>query len=164
MNRLPTLRRLLRGALLAATLAASGPPAQAADAPLHRIEAQRPDGSRWTLADSRGRVTVLVLWSPESLASRKSLGELARFAVAATARGLELVAAATLAEPAALRHFVAERRLELPWAMLAGHDLGRLRVEDLPLVLVFDRDGALRAGRRGLFRLDDLERLVAPLP
>lgn len=129
----------------------------------HRVEAEMLDGSSYSLADRRADITLISVWSPDSIASRKCIWELQRFASAYAARGVYTLAASTVGDKDALRAFVAERKLSLPVAILGQHDFGRLVEQRLPLVYVFDRDGRLRATHAGLFSLKVLERLVAPL-
>lgn len=161
MGSLPhRLRRRIASTLtgLALTVAAM---VSAADAGSHRITATRLDGSPYQL--STGAPTVIAIWSPESLASRKSIGELQRFADALAGRGPAVVAISTQRDADALRRFMVDRKLSFPAATLGEHDLGPLPEAALPVVLVFDRDARLVASRRGLFRHADLEQLVAPL-
>lgn len=155
-----TLRRTLLLLLAAAIplIATASPDMQT----LH-VQADMLDGSRFTLAGSRDTVVLLAIWSPDSLASRKSIGELDRFAAAYRSRGIATIAASTLRDADALRQFSATRGLGLPIAMLGDHTLGRLPEQNLPIVYVFDRNGALHARRDGLVSLRVLEHLVAPL-
>jgi hypothetical protein len=148
----------LVGLLAALPLAAIAEPARQL-----RIEAEGLDGKPYSLAQDRGAIVVVAIWSPESLASRKSIGELQRFANARRSDGLKVMAVSVTRDAAALRSFVAARQLDLPVAMLATHDLGPLPEADLPIVWAFDRDGTLRGVHRGLFRLRQLEQLVEPL-
>lgn len=127
------------------------------------LEAQRLDGSRYTLGDSRGVVTVVVIWSPESLASRKSLGELQRFTAMHPQNEVNVIAVSTLENAAYLRHFADDRQLALPLAVIGQTNLGPFPEPTLPHIHVFDRHGKLHASHRGLFRLQTLEELVAPL-
>lgn len=128
-----------------------------------RLEATRLDGSRYLLNDSRGSVALVVIWSPDSLASRKSLGELQRFTTVHPAHEIDVIAVSTLDDPAKLRHFANERQLALPLAILGQTNLGPFPELSLPYILVFDRNGQLHGSHRGLFRLQTLEGLVAPL-
>ena len=121
------------------------------------------DGSPYSLADSRGSIAVLAIWSPDSLASRKCMWELQRFASAYQTRGVTTVAASTLDDVSALRQFVTKRNLSLPVAILGNNNLGPLPEQNMPFVYVFDGDGRLRASRAGMFSLRVLERMVAPL-
>ncbi|HYD94962.1 MAG TPA: TlpA disulfide reductase family protein [Noviherbaspirillum sp.] len=148
-------------ALSAALTAGAARAAEAGPAP--RLEAELLDGSRFSLAQRRDGITLVSVWSPESLSSRKCIWELQRFATAYDARGVQVLAASTLDNPAALRAFVAERKLTLPVGILRGHELGPLDELRFPLVYVFDRNGQLRAAHAGLYSMRVLERLVAPL-
>lgn len=127
------------------------------------VHADMLDGSRYALADSSGTVTLLAFWSPESLASRKSIGELDRFAATYQTRGVKTIAISTMAQAQALRDFVAQRGLTLPVAMLGEHNLGSLPEYRLPIVYVFDRDGHFHARHDGLYSHRILERMVRPL-
>lgn len=127
------------------------------------LEVQRLDGSRQALSDSRGVVTLVVIWSPGSLASRKSLGELQRFTARHPPGEINVIAAATQGDAAQLRQFASERKLDLPLSIVGVTNLGPFPEATLPQLLVIDRDGTLLASHRGLFRLQTLEQLVAPL-
>ncbi|PKO85661.1 MAG: hypothetical protein CVU18_19000 [Betaproteobacteria bacterium HGW-Betaproteobacteria-12] len=162
----PPAPRSWRGRLLAALLplllatpAAIG--SDATGAPV--LEVQQLDGSRLTLADTRGAITVVVFWSAESLASRKSLGELQRFAALPEQREIRIIAVSTLNDAGQLRHFASERQLDLPLAILGLTNLGPFPEPSLPHIHVFDRSGRLHASHRGLFRLQTLDAMVAPL-
>lgn len=160
---MPILSRLRRAAtaLLACSLFAAS--AFAADQPIpFRVEADMLDGSRYSLDDSRGSITLLSFWSPDSLASRKCIAELQRFHAAYESRGVKVVAISTVNDPALLRAFTAKRKLNLPVAMLGEHNVGPLPEHQLPIVLVFDRDGKLVASRAGLFSYRMLEVLTVP--
>lgn len=128
-----------------------------------RVEAGLLDGTRYSLGDGRAGLTVLSFWSPDSLASRKCIWELQRFASAYESREVATIAVSTLRDADQLRAFVAKRKLKLPVAMLEQHDLGALPEHLLPIVYVFDRDGRLLASRTGLYSYRALEALVAPL-
>lgn len=128
-----------------------------------RVEAEMLDGSPTSVAAHRGEIVVLSVWSPESLSSRKCIWELQRFASAYASREIFTLAASTLNDKDVLRDFIAKRKLDLPVAMLGKHDLGRIDDPRLPLVYVFDRNGQLKATHAGLFSMQVLEQLVAPL-
>lgn len=127
------------------------------------VQADMLDGSRYSLADSRGTVALLAIWSPQSLASRKSIGELERFAKAYQSRGVNTLAISTGTDAAALREFLTQRGLSLPVAILGEHNLGRLPEHRLPIVYVFDSNGHVHARHDGLYSMRILERMVAPL-
>lgn len=128
-----------------------------------RLEAEMLDGRPFSLADHRGAITLVSVWSPESLSSRKCIWELERFAAAYESRGVYTLAASTLDDKAALRAFIAKRKLAVPVAVLGQHELGAQDEMRLPLVYVFDRDGQLRATHAGLFAMRVLESMVVPL-
>lgn len=122
-----------------------------------QLEATLLDGKPYVLADSRGAVVVLVLWSPNSLASRKSLPELQRFFTEYAPRGVAVVALSTTADIATIRRVADERGVAVPLGVLGRHDFGALPEARLPAVRVFDREGRLIGGHDGLFRLRDLQ-------
>lgn len=124
-----------------------------------RLEAALLDGTPFALSAPRAAVTVLVLWSPESLASRKSMGELQRFHAASANRDIYTVAVSTLADAGRVRSYVAEHGFGFPVALLGDHNLGLL--SNLPLLYIVDGDGKVRGIHAGLFRLRDLEQGVA---
>lgn len=162
-TRAASLRRRLAVALLA--LAASLPALAANDSQKlspTRIEAEMLDGGRYSLADSSDTITVLSIWSPESLASRKCIWELQRFASMYETRGVRTIAISTLNDRDELRQFMKSRKLSLPIAMLGDNDLGDIDEFRLPLVYVFDREGKLQAAHAGLYSFRTLQRLVDP--
>jgi peroxiredoxin len=127
------------------------------------LEAQKLDGSRYSLNDSRGVPSVLVVWSPESLASRKSLGELQRFTALHQQREVNVIAISTSGDAERLRHFANERQLLLPLAIMENTNLGPFSEQSLPRIYVFDRNGKLNGAHHGLFRLRKIEEMIAPL-
>lgn len=157
---MPILPRL-RTAFLAGLLLTTSAFAADQAAPL-RVEAEMLDGSRYALDDSRGSITLLSFWSPDSLASRKCIAELQRFHAAYENRGVKVLAISTTNDPALLRAFTAKRKLSLPVAMLGEHNLGAIPEDQLPIVLVLDRDGKVVASRAGLFSYRMLEVLAVP--
>lgn len=146
-------------------LAAAWPLASLGETPAAppMLEAQRLDGSPYSLGDGRGLITVIVFWSPDSLASRKSLGELQRFAAAHPPPEVELIAVSTQGDIKQIKYFASERQLSLPLALLGKTSLGPFPEQTLPHIHVFDRNGQLQASHRGLFRLRTLEEMIAPL-
>lgn len=150
--------------MLCAALAALAGNAAETGQPLPpEVQATMLDGAPYSLADERGTVALLALWSPQSLASRKSIAELDRFAKAYRSRGVTTLAIATTTDAPALREFVAGRGLSMPVAMLGEHSLGDLPEHRLPVIYIFDRSGQIHARHDGLYSLRTLERMVAPL-
>lgn len=166
-GQVPAICRALLLALIATVTvhqaeAEEQPPPATAQAQM-QLQAEMLDGAPYSLADSRGSVTVVSVWSPDSLASRKCIGELQRFSSSYRERGVATIAVSTLTDPDVLRQFVAKRNLTVPVALLGNNTLGPLPEQNLPIVYVFDRDGKLQATRAGMFSMRSLERLVAPL-
>lgn len=127
--------------------------------PSHLV-AQRTDGSPVSLAEGRGRTALVVFWSPESLASRKSLPELQRFADSPEGKSIFVLAVSTLRDPATVRAFMAIRELNLPGGVRDDDDFGPLDERQLPLIYVFDAEGRLLRQHAGLFNLKTLRRLI----
>jgi len=150
-------RALRRAGLWLALLLAAGPAASAAEPPaLPPLQATTLAGDPVTIA-ADGRLTVLLLWSPDSLASRKSIGELERFAAAYRDRDVRTLAISTLHDGERLQYYAEAHALTLPLLVLGDHDLGPLPEHRLPLIYLLDRQGRVRAIHSGLFRLRDLE-------
>lgn len=139
-------------------------PASAADAAAKpaRLVASGSDGRPVSLADGRGRTALIIFWSPESLASRKSLHELQRFAAATENKDLFLLAVSTSPDRDKLQAFMTERKLSFPYAMRGEDDFGAIDEQHLPLVLVLDAEGRLLRQHAGMFHQKMLRRLIAP--
>lgn len=153
---------LRRGLALLALVTSLPVAAAASQAAPSRIDAEMLDGSSYSLAGSPGAITVISIWSPDSLSSRKCIWELQRFSSAYESRGVRTLAISTVKDADALRDLVTQRKLSLPVGILGNHNLGTIDELRLPLVYVFDADGQLRAAHAGLFSLRVLEGLVAP--
>ncbi len=139
-------------------------PAGAADATAKpaRLVASGSDGRPVSLADGSGRTALVVFWSPESLASRKSMHELQRFAAATENKEIFLLAVSTSLDRDKLQAFMAERKLSFPYALRGEDDLGAIDEQRLPLVLVFDAEGRLLRQHSGMFHQKTLRRLINP--
>lgn len=157
------LKRIAARLLLALALAPLSAAGQEQRAEPVQVEALRLDGTRYSLADSRGAITVVSVWSPESIASRKCIGELQRFATMYQERGIKVIAISTIGDADQLQRFAAQRELTIPLATMGETNLGPFYNHELPQLYVFDRDGKLKGTHRGLYRLRILEQLVAPL-
>lgn len=159
---LPRAALLLTG-LLSLSLPAGADSSGTAAAPVvsARITGTRLDGSGFDSRQLAGKSAVVLLWSPDSLASRKSLGEFGRFATLHPE--LTLVALATPpVEAEALARFAEARGLGFPIGVLGTNELGELPTARLPVVIHYDAANRLRVQRAGIFRLRDLEALVSP--
>lgn len=127
-----------------------------------RIVANGSDGRPASLEAGRGRTSLVIYWSPESLASRKSLHELQRFAAAPESRKIFLLAVSTLLDRDKVQAFMAERKLSFPYAFRGEDELGAIDEQHLPIVLVFDAEGRLLRQHAGMFHQKMLRRLIDP--
>lgn len=128
-----------------------------------RLEAAMLDGTAFSLADSRGSVVAVMVWSPTSLASRKSLPEWQRFHSAFSKRGAVILALSAVDDTKEIRRVAEARGVQAPLGVLGLHELGPLSEARLPAIRVFDRAGRLVATHDGLFRLRDVQRDVEAL-
>ena len=126
------------------------------------LTAMRLDGSSVSLQDGRGKPALVIYWSPDSLASRKSMGELQRFADSPAGRNVFLLAISTSSDRAALQTFMVERQLKFPAALRVQDDLGEIADQNLPLLFVFDAEGRLLRRHAGMFHKSLLARLLQP--
>lgn len=119
-------------------------------------------GSRIEFPAAPGLATVIVLWSPASLAARKSISELDRFHAEHGDR-VRIVAATPADDEALLHTFLRENRLRVPVGLAHGPALRPPADAQLPMLYFFDAHGELRITRSGLFRYKTLERGVEAL-
>ncbi len=171
MNGLPIVRiaarlRRLGLALVLGMAASVAPTVSAAPTVGERIQltATLPDGGSVSLDDAKGRRTLLVLWSPASLAWRKSMGWLERFAASPEAAAVFLLAVSVDADAASLRDFMAARGAKLPVILRGSDNLGVLEDHRLPLLLVIDAEGRLLRHHIGMFNSKTLRELLDPPP
>lgn len=162
MNRLDLVARAFRCALLAAGLCLGAAVAANDAAAPSQLSAQRLDGRPVSLADGKGRTVLVIFWSPESLASRKSLPELQRFIDESDRSQIFILAVSTSGEPKALESFLAARALDLPVALRGDDDFGAQLEWQLPIAYVFDDAGRFLRRRAGLFNTKILRTLTAP--
>lgn len=166
MNAL-TLTRIaapLRLLCFALALALASPVAPAAPVVGERIRlmATVADGNRVSLDDARGRRALLVLWSPASLAWRKSMGELERFAATPEGAAVYLLAVSIDGDASSLREFMVARGATLPIALRGEDNLGTIEEHRLPLLLVVDAEGRLLRQHTGMFTARMLRELLDP--
>lgn len=160
LGTLIALRRLVPA--LALWLAAGMAAAAPAVGDTLRLTATRLDGSRVSLDEARGRRALLVLWSPDSLAWRKSMGEFERFAASPEAANVFVLAISTNTDATGIRNFMAARKAGFPVALRGEDNLGRFDDDKLPVVLVIDREGRLLRHHAGMFISRNLRDLLAP--
>lgn len=154
----------LRLAAVALGLALVSLAAPAAPAIGERIQltAKALDGGSVGLGAATGRRTLLLLWSPESLASRKSLGEIQRFAASPAADRVLLLTLSLGSDAASLRQLMTARQLSFPVALRGDDNLGEISDERLPIALLIDAEGRLLKQRSGLLNLKVLRELLEP--
>jgi hypothetical protein len=152
---------ILRAGLLAGSLFVchAGFAADGAAGPSY-LTAYRLDGQPVSLADGRGRISLVVFWSPESLPSRKSLSELQRFIKSGDEQKIFTLAISTMQDAEALKVFIASRALDLPVAIRGEDDFGPMNDWRLPRLYVFAGDGRFLRGHAGLFNMKTLGELV----
>lgn len=163
MNRLGLIARTLRCALLAAGLCLGTAVADDDTAAPSRLSAQYLDGRPVSLADGKGRIALVIFWSPESLASRKSLPELQRFIDESDHSQVFILAVSTSGEPKALESFLTGRALDLPVVLRGDDDFGAQLEWQLPIAYVFDDTGRFVRRRAGLFNTKTLRALTVPV-
>lgn len=119
-------------------------------------------------AEVAGRVaqnerTIVVLWSPDCLACRKSLAEIERFAASAASKGIFVKTVVPAASYEEARELVATRGLALEVRSAAGElDAASRRVLlDKPVTYAFGPGGEVRGARAGLLGAWTLEDLAA---
>lgn len=159
----PAFRPLLpwlAAPLLALGLAAG---AAGADAPTATLEATLFDGGAFSLEALRGKVVLVEFWSPSSLASRKSMGELQRFYADYRDRGVEVVAMSVDASDDA-RELLEQRGATFPaGARNAATDNFPKASGGLPVLYLVDKRGVVRGAHGGLFNYRTLSKAVDPL-
>ena len=166
MNASPLIRfvmplRLL-GLVLALALAVPAALAGPVIGETVRLVATMPDGSRVSLGDAKGRRSLVVLWSPASLAWRKSMGEFERFAASPEGAAVYLLAVGVDGDAASLREFMAARGARFSFALRGEDNLGPLEEHRLPLLLVIDAEGRLLRQHTGMFTARMLRDLLDP--
>lgn len=150
---------LVAAVALMAALPGPAPWAQHAATPI-RVSATGLDGRPVSLADAAGRPALVMLWTPESLASRKSIGEFQRFFASPEANDWFVLAVSLADDAKALANFMAARKLDFPVAQRGQHNLGRINDDQLPVLLVFNAEGRLERSSIGLFNLTTLRALL----
>ena len=132
-----------------------------AEAPATHLVAKTIDGHPISLQEGRGKTSLVVYWSPESLAFRKSVYELQRFVAAPESKDIFLLTISTSADAGAVQTFMADRQLSFPYALRGEDGLGAIDESRLPIVQMFDAEGHLRKQRAGLFNLKIMLNLIS---
>jgi thiol-disulfide isomerase/thioredoxin len=107
-------------------------------------------GGRLTVADVRGRVTVLNIWASWCAPCREEAPALRRVASEADPTRVAFVGVAGRDEADPARGYVADFDIRYPNALDDGSVLARYNVSLLPTTMIFDRRGALVARISGV--------------
>lgn len=112
---------------------------------------------------ARDRPAIVVLWTPDCLACRKSLTEIERFAAGPAAKGIPVRTVVPAAAYDAARELVATRGLALKVESAAGEldAVSRRVLLDKPVAYAFARNGEIKGAHSGLLGAWILEDLVA---
>jgi Peroxiredoxin len=132
-----------------AALGAAGA-AAAADYPL--LGAQAPDfalrafeGANVRLSEHRGDVVVLSFWGSRCGPCRAQLEALERSYETYRSAGLTVFGISIDDDPERAREFARARSVSFPLLLDPGKSVGRMyRIDNLPMTLLIDRNGAVR--------------------
>jgi peroxiredoxin len=148
--------------VLAALLAASGAGATAAEGP------SAPDfalastaGSNYRLSEYRGEVVALVFWASWCGDCRRELERFERLRRTYGGVGLVVLGVNLDTEPARAAALAGAAGLGYPVLIDAHMDVSRsYRADDLPLIVLIDRNGSVRARHTALDERDEQGLLV----
>ncbi len=159
-----TMRPILMGAALAATLLALAP-AAAKDpkigAPAPKFELTLIDGTKISSDELRGQVVVLNFWATWCVPCKRELPLLDAYYRVQKPHGLRVFAVAT-------EDSLPLYRLKPLFAALAISSARRMKgpyadMNAVPTNYVIDRAGIVRYAKAGAFDLDELNTLLVPL-
>ena len=108
------------------------------------------DGGELRLSDLRGRVVLLNFWASWCQPCRSEMPEFVRLYTTQRDRGLEVVAVDLQEAPAPVQGFVDEFSMNFRVVFDRTGEVARTyRVNQLPVTLIIDRDGVIRAAKYG---------------
>jgi peroxiredoxin len=141
-RRRPAARLALGAALAALTLAAAA--ADAPAAPDFALPSMA--GTNHRLSEHRGEVVALVFWASWCGDCRRELERFERLRQTYGNVGFVVLAVSLDDDPARARAIADATRIGYPVLSDAGKQVARTyRVDDLPLILLIDRNGVVRA-------------------
>jgi len=145
---------IVLGILLAAT-----PPAQAPSFALTDLHGQKIE-----LTAYRGHVVLLDFWATWCAPCRSEIPRLIDLQTKYRARGLRVIGISLDDDPAAVRAFDQEFKMNYPVVIGDAALAARYgRILGLPVMFVIDQDGRIRARYDGETDMRAIERAIAPL-
>ena len=125
---------------------------------------QRLGGGEVRLSDLRGQVVLLNFWATWCAPCRQEMPEFVRVYAARRGQGLEIVAVDLQEAPGPVQAFVDEFGIGFPILFDRSGQVARTyRVNQLPVTLLIDRDGVIRAARYGPVTPEYLDEELAKL-
>ena len=111
---------------------------------------RRLDGGELQLSDLRGQVVLLNFWASWCAPCRKEMPEFVRLYGELRGRGLEIVAVDLQEAPGPVQTFVDEFGMRFPTVFDRSGQVARTyRVKQLPVTVLIDREGVIRATKYG---------------
>jgi peroxiredoxin len=156
-------RRVTRSRLaLGAALAAIGIGAEAADVPAAPDFAlASTSGSNYRLSEYRGEVVALLFWASWCGDCRRELERFERLRRTYGSAGLTVLGVSLDSEPARAAALAGAAGIGFPVLLDSGQDVSRTyRADDLPLIVLIDRHGAIRARHTALDEREERGLLV----
>ncbi len=144
-------------ALGAAAVSASPPPAKPLEAKLDRLE-----GGKLKLSELRGQPVLLELWATWCMPCREQAQIVGELANELAGRSVAVLAVNQGEGDKVVQKYLAQHPSHYPvvldrWQVVSAH----LQVNELPALVLLDRDGKVAGLRLGLTRRDDLLALLA---
>lgn len=141
-------------ALITLLMLAIVAPVRAADAPDFALSSVA--GTNHRLSEHRGEVVALLFWASWCGDCRSELERFQRLRETYDAAGLVVLAVSLDEDPAIAAALVRAARIGYPVLLDAGKKVSKAyRVDELPLILLIDRNGVIRARRGALDETDE---------
>ncbi len=147
------------GAAAVSASAASPAPAKPLEAKLDRLE-----GGKLKLSELRGQPVLLELWATWCMPCREQAEIVRELAAEFAGRSVTVLAVNQGEGDKVVQKYLAQHPSHYPvvldrWQVVSAH----LQVNELPALVLLDRDGRVAGLRLGLTRRDDLLSLLAEL-